>query len=314
MAPPLYFFPAITREQLAPAGKLDRELLITADLAGALADCEAGDCSLMELSGAGPGGHSGTILCALPADQRAPTRLGYYPDFQTWTEVTLEGPEAAGRPLPAAGRSLFVGLDNEHPPGPGCLARKRQIPGYDVELGDGRPWTVPVIRDPKDASRLPSRWTYGPGRKARTTLRAEYRAVWESWGPVVQFFFDPTGSPDLAMGIQEAMDRCLRVLALNYRVGPHEQSLLDLVGPDTWDVILAASVDLPGFRDVYDQVHQQRVQRAEDEQKKTEQAEATTMKNSPATGDGACGRSTPAGPGATASAAPAGGSPGGGGP
>jgi hypothetical protein len=286
MAPPLYFFPAVTREQLLPDGELNRELLRAADLAETLADVRAGDCSILELSGAGPGGHSGAILCALPTSQKAPVRLGFYPDFQTWSEFRLTTSSLTTDHCPLT--TLYVGLDKEHPPTPECLCRKRRIDGYEVALGDGHTWTVPIVRDPRGASRMPSRWTYGPARKATTTLRDEYRAVWETWGPVVDFFFDPGGRTELAMDVQEALDYCLQVLALNYRLGPCEQCLLDLVGPDNWSTVLAASVDLPTFRDVYERVHQQRLQ----QQKKT-------ASPTPPPGKGASASSTPAGPGET---------------
>ena len=77
------------------------------------------ELSVSEITTAGPGVQSGTMLVPLATGQTPPVRLGYKPDFQTWHD---EG-------------EYWLGLDNESPPTPAELARPKQIGGYKMTLG-----------------------------------------------------------------------------------------------------------------------------------------------------------------------------------
>lgn len=243
MAPPLYFFPKLTRAQLAPEGRLSPAIVAQyGDLARTLADVVdlRRDASLAELTGAGPGGHSGSILCALPVDHEPPPRLGYAPQFQTWTRV------ACGL---AAEAELWVGVDTEHPVTAADLRRRKQFNGYEVDVA-GEKWTVPVVRDPQGGSGLPRDFVYDDGGKIQERIKGEYLALWEKFARAVWLFFDPAGPWPWRIDLAEGVDLCLAALALNYRVGRVEQNLLGLIDSDTWVSILAAAVDYPTFRDL----------------------------------------------------------------
>jgi hypothetical protein len=234
MAPPLYFFAKTQAARLAPAGKLARSLLASRGLDQVLADVEGPEhCVVDEIMGAGPGGQSGTILSAMPVAGPVPVRIGYYPEFQTWQEV---------------GENLWMGLDKEYPPTPEDLARRAQFDGYRING-----WLVPVLRDPKGGTHLPSRWRY-QGDEVVEEVRLEYLGLWQRWAEVAGLFFDADAPEAETMPLTRRVDLCLEVLGLNYRVGRFEQNLLDVVEPDNWISILMASVDLPGFRDVFEQV------------------------------------------------------------
>lgn len=244
MAPPLYFFPKLTRGQLAPDGVLSQTLLRSRGLERTF--CDVTDlrrqAAIAELTGPGPGGHSGCLFCALPAAGDPPPRLHYAPEFQTWTEV---GPE------------LYVGTDNEHPITAADLRRKQVFEGYDLELA-GQTWKVPVIRDPEGGTWLPRIFAYDDGGKVVQRIRETYLALWERFARAVWLFFDPEGPWPLRMDLTEATDLCLDALSLNYRVGRIEQNLLGLIDSENWYMILAAAVDYFTHRDVAEAVEAQK--------------------------------------------------------
>ena len=257
MAAPLYFFAKTARSQLAPGGAISAALLARyGDLARTLADLTdlRRDASLAELTGPGPGGQSGCLLCALPVDQEPPPRLHYAPDFQTWK--------------PIGDGSLWVGVDNEHPIVAADLRRKKTFQGYEVELA-GQQWTVPVIRDPEGGTGLPRDFIYGDGGHVEQRIKAAYLSVWEKFSRAVWLFFDPEGPWPLRMDLAEGTDLCLEALALNYRVGRIEQNLLGLIDSETWYMVLAAAVDYPTYRDLAQAVEGQKKTKLQESQNRS---------------------------------------------
>jgi hypothetical protein len=253
MAPPIYFFPAVRLSQILADGRLNRTFLETRGLERTFRDVAdpRRDASLFELTAAGPGGASGTMLCALPVSGDAPPRLGYFPDQQQWTEFREFGqPEHA----------YWVAIDKEHPPTPDDLRRRVTFAGYDVELA-GQQWHVPVIRNPNGGTGLPTTWKVAAGGVVQESIREEWRLLFESFGRAIFLFNDPDGPYPLEIDRAEALELCLDALAVNYRVGLAEQNLLGLIGSETWAVVLAVSVDFPVFADVYRDVETKKKQR-----------------------------------------------------
>lgn len=268
MAPPIYFFPASSKDQLAPGGRLDRDKLRQFGLDRHFGDLGSvtEDASLLELTVAGPGGASGCFLMAIPPGGQVPVRLGFYPDFQDWTEQ--EGME----------KSFWVGLDKEHPPAAADLLRKKTFGGYQLELAGGEVFEVPVIRDPEGGTSLPRDFAIAADGSIEAEVKATYRETWERFAVPVGWLFDPEGPDAIAMDA-DTMSLCLAALAINYRVGRPEQNLLHLVDSENWQSILFAAVDVPTFRDVLVRVC---------EQKKTRDASS-----SPTGGPGSSPGSTP---------------------
>ena len=244
MAPPIYFFPGIQKHQLAPEGKLSSAMLAgCGDLERTFADIAdvRKDASLSELSGPGPGGSSGCLLTALPPIGEPPIRLHYAPDFQVWRQFG----------------KVWVGIDKEHPIRPADLMRKKQFQGYEIELA-GQVWTIPVIRDPQGGTGLPKDWTYDEGGQVVERIKSTYIALWTAFERAAWLFYDADGPWPLAMQLQEAIELCVQALSLNYRFGRIEQNLLGLVDSESWFVILAAAVDEPTHRDVYEAATKQK--------------------------------------------------------
>lgn len=246
MSAPLYFFPGARKGQVTADNRLVRSFLESRGLDRTFRDVGeiSRDCSLFEITGTGPGGHSGVLLCALPTNGDAPDRLGYHPAQQTWEEFREFGqPEHA----------YWVGTDKEHPPTPADLERKTIHGGYKIKLA-GHEWEVPVIRNPAGGTGLPTAWKAGAGGTVTESVRAEWSALFERFGRALWMFHGEDSPYPYAMDRTEALDLCLEAVAVNYRVGLAEQNIMGLIGSESWFPVLAATVDWPTFRDVYEQV------------------------------------------------------------
>jgi hypothetical protein len=170
-------------------------------------------------------------------------RLGYYPEFQEWTEFS------------GTGGPVWVGLDREHPVTAADLARCKQFNGHAIELA-GQQWTVPILRDPLGGTALPRDWMVGEDGQVSEKIKASYVELWDGFASVVDLFYspdDPSPAGAFRLDRSEAMRRCLQVLGLNYRVGRFEQNLLNIIDADNWSSVLAAAVDLWTFWEVYRQ-------------------------------------------------------------
>jgi hypothetical protein len=232
MAAPLYFLPKAEAGQVAPGGTLNRSELANRGLAEAFADVKSTqiDAAMTELAGRGPDGSRGVILCALPTNGSPPRRLGYYPHEQEWT--------AAGD-----GSLLWIGLDPADRPGPACLSRKQRFRGHPVELADGQTWEVPIIRSPSGATSIPRSMGWDQAGAFRMRVKQQYLAAWDESEATAAFFFDPDAPKSLEF--ETVLQRCLQALSINYRLGPLEQSVLDLVDTTNWEEVLGATVDVP---------------------------------------------------------------------
>ena len=268
MAPPLYFFPGIRRNQLLIDGKLVDAILKPRQLSRTFADVTnvQQDAYVDEPPGAGPGGKSGVFLMAMPTSGEKPARVGYYPNQQEWTEF-------------ADGDSgYWVGLDKDQPPTPADIQRKSVFPGYGLTLS-GQVWQIPVIRDPHGGTGLPCDWTLEASGNVAETIQREYRSLWEEFASVVDLFFstDTATPPGLfQLERQDAMARCLQALAVNYRIGRAEQNLLRLVNAETWIPILGATVDVHTFFDLYQSRQQKKIPKPVSDQEHRDESVATS--------------------------------------
>jgi hypothetical protein len=240
MAALLYFLPGVHQGEIAlEAGRLNQRLIAERGLGHVFADCEGvqADCTLSALAGRGPGGQSGVILSALPGTGDAPPRrLGYYPNEQTWHEF--------------AGGKYWIGLDTADRPRPQDLARRQQFPGHWVRLADGQDWLVPIIRKHGGGTNLPCALGWNGTGKFEMKIKAAYRKAWDDSAETARLYWDPQS--DGTIDLEVALLRALDALALNYRVGRAEQSVLELIDTPNWQQVLGATIDWPTIRRAYE--------------------------------------------------------------
>jgi len=198
----------------------------------------------------GPGERPGTLYASHRVD---PAALRYQPQEQTWKPLCFAPGGAIARDAYWIGHAAVL-------PAASDVARAKMIPGRPIELGDGKPWQIPLGRawieeegQPRWTHTLPRREQLGPeGRWQRGEVRGEYRRLWD----LACRWFDqriaaiPAAAVEgqtLTMDFQGLREAAAEVLAVNYRLGPEEISLLNLFDGGCAVKILDALADWETF-------------------------------------------------------------------
>ncbi|MEN0109096.1 MAG: hypothetical protein AAF805_00085 [Planctomycetota bacterium] len=192
------------------------------------------------VTGAGPTGGPGIVLCRNDPDGRPPK---YDSANQTWKNP---GVESEGGP------GWSIGWWNDAEPTARDVRRAKALPGVSVPLRFGGEWTAPVLRAWSDED---ERWH---GRLATTMRRAgggwvvgevvpEYRELWERSERVFQTLAGAAG--ENPMTLTEWYDHACELLQLNYRVSVWELSMLEALTEERCEEIVTGSCDYAAFLD-----------------------------------------------------------------
>lgn len=214
-----YYIPKVEKKDIT------RELLLSYAFAPALKDLLRNDAEFKRIGllnvATNALGPSGCVVVPQPVDQSDVERMGIYPDHQKWHDCG----------------DYQVGFDLEHPPTPQGLLRPRVVSGYDHQLGDENWWTCPVIRWPGNIPNLPQSWSMTNGQLDETIL-PEFVEPWEMSAEIFDIF---SGLREIEK--REAFQYATKCLALNYRLGPVEVSMLGLLTSDNYWHVVKASID-----------------------------------------------------------------------
>jgi len=171
-------------------------------------------------------------------------KAGYYPEDQQWVEAD----------------GFWVGFDATTPK---QLERKKMLTGRAVELA-GHQWQIPIARSfdetgPAWVDRLERYFRYDPkeGKWEWGDVVREYRHVWDNAWRWWELWYHENSKAEHAenehyqapepMGEQELQELAASMLSVNYRVGPLEISLLELLTTSTMRQILDAAADIQAF-------------------------------------------------------------------
>jgi hypothetical protein len=230
MGVPLYYFPRET-----PAA-MTRERLRDSPLADPYRDCLVGpveferSVSIREVHANGPDQGNGVIVAAL-GKHSPQQRVGVYKgiEWHSWNQG-----------------QYWIGLDPLHPVTVDDLARSALIPGYDVRLGE-QTWHVPTVRRGAKFPTLPQTVGFNADGLFEMRLRREWEPIWEQSGKIYDQFFQPGSYP-----FPQIATLCANMLGINYRVGPAESFLLELVDTENWSHIYEAVLDWPLVKEMLD--------------------------------------------------------------
>jgi hypothetical protein len=230
MSQPLYFLPNLRAAQCENVA-LRRAMLKERDLTEVFADVPMVEQSLFDVTGRGPGDKSGCILAYQTPAGDVPTRLGYYPNEQTWTPV-------------GDGSLVWIGIDPSDPPKPADLARRKQYASYGVTCGDGNQWAVPVIRRPDDSTDLPTDMVWDATGRFIEPIKPAYQSFWTEAAEFSAWYYGG-GYLSGQFPAERGVELAIRALSINYRFGRNEQNMLRVVDRDCYEMILSATVDAP---------------------------------------------------------------------
>jgi len=144
---------------------------------------------------------------------------------------------------------VLFGVIGEGMPGPGDLARGRQVDGHWVELGDGHKWLVPCARRFPSGTMLPQSLIMERGVRVGGVVREYVEFSKRAEGLFERLYLGKGSDREDAGGVSfgEAFAICVEALGVNYRVGAAEVSRLELLRTDRLRSVLGAIVDEPSF-------------------------------------------------------------------
>lgn len=188
--------------------------------------------------GIGPDGQPGLLVCQTGL---YPT-FSYHRDQQIWAK--------------RYGSDVWIGFDQAAPPGPEELARRSLLPGREIELADGRKYTVPLLRS-FDAAQLDGPLTYqclldqtlaqdpDTGRLVPGDVLPKYREVWAQAMRIGDSLLGQlTGGKSTAELEDGDLEKFVAaVLSLNYRVQMPELSALGLLTLQNLGAVMRAAID-----------------------------------------------------------------------
>lgn len=174
----------------------------------------------------GPGGASGVVF-SFPAVGR---------------EISLPELAGAAQWSRVPDSEAWVGYDPQKRPRPADLARAEVVRGYWVELGDRQEWLIPVARCYGGGTELPCRFAWDGARWAQAEVKDRYRELYGA----ARMIWDNFGSDeDLLGNLSDKLTVCAWALAVNYRLGPAEISLLGIFDQPSAVRIARALIDWP---------------------------------------------------------------------
>lgn len=147
--------------------------------------------------------------------------------------------------LPGSG--VYVGVDPDQLPTPESLARREQIDGHFVTLGDGCEWLVPVARMISGATPLPRRLAWDGTEWTPGDVMPKYR---ELFGAACRLWEVLSGGDAAELTLSTECDIAATALAINYRIGPAEISLMGLFSTQTEANIAKALIDWPALMEL----------------------------------------------------------------
>lgn len=174
----------------------------------------------------GPGGQAGLI----GGWMQNSLQPAYKPNVQKWCK--------------APGGKFWVGTWDEWPVQPDDLLRNDTAGrAYPIKLEDGNDWMIPVARW------LPHRWGMDDSGKCCRVPAPGYAEFCLEAEKLYQRFVE-AAQIDGPMLIETEWDYVCDALAMNYRIAPAIVSVLGLVGDDSGPMILAATIEWSGIKDV----------------------------------------------------------------
>lgn len=157
-------------------------------------------------------------------------------ETQEWRKITTRAPDQ---------REVWLGWHREDPPTPEALVRKKLIRGWEMPMGDGRKWHIPLvsrfdIESRQRVSALPSAYDLDPeGRLVSGPPLAAHQWLWDA----------TAAAWDSMVAGEDVSDQSLlltagAILSANYYLHAMEAIVMKAFTPDQSPVgIVALAID-----------------------------------------------------------------------
>lgn len=246
-----YFLPNVEAKELFIGERLQHEVIKqrSEKLAFLLNDCNStADVAPFDVT-RGPGGLSGCVLYPLAPQEKTPPRGAMYDQAkQTWRMV-------------GKARVWGIGYNNDSPPTPVCLTRRKQVAGTPIPDARGNVWVIPTLRaESNPRGRLTASFSWNEDDQPVVGVDRRHRELWEDsarvWDMLEANAPDGLGMIADTFSVEEdqfLFDFVVRCLGVNYRVNNAVLATLDRIYPDflhqdAASLMLNAAVDMFMYR------------------------------------------------------------------
>lgn len=167
-------------------------------------------------------------------------KIGFYSESQVWTNIPNDQGEAT---------NFWIGYYREFRPTPKDLEKKEIVPGYELELGDGNLWTIPVARRFMEGCLLPKAESMLVQGVVSYTLLGKYLALQKIAEQLfVHYHLDINQEikkeENFLTTDADFFNACCLVLSTNYNIDYREVSILHLLTTDNKVALLQSVIDM----------------------------------------------------------------------
>ncbi|PCJ55322.1 MAG: hypothetical protein COA79_21000 [Planctomycetota bacterium] len=137
-------------------------------------------------------------------------------------------------------------IEKNDPPKPEDFIKDNLISGYEVELGDGNKWLLPIARKLNQGSQLPSTMHYISEGRYELQPMEEYLPLSEIAEKVEEDLMVVFGMSDNELNyssLPTIYEACFKIISTNYNLSATEISLLKLVTTTNFQEITRALID-----------------------------------------------------------------------
>jgi len=203
----------------------------------------------------GPGGKSGLLMTWRTGDPAVDPRLMMHDRLEWKPAVRIDHPELGE----LKAKRYWIGIDLDNPIKPSDLARKNQVRGLNITLGDGMTYAVPTI------SRFPNSYQLADGGEIKRVVKEQYAEFYRLGMSVAADVLDEFEKvetirdrvPDIddysiEVTAVDGLRLIAAAIALNYRLNWELVYLLGLLDESTAAMALMAFCELQEIRETID--------------------------------------------------------------
>lgn len=135
---------------------------------------------------------------------------------------------------------IKIGWETAAPPTAEVLARYPQVIGYQL-TASGTVWTIPLARSPRGISNIPQDFVWNESGDPVACRRADFDWLWDLSGEVWDYWHTDKGNE---LGESWLAKAALRILQVNYFIGPAELNAFRSMGRPVMDQMSVAAISL----------------------------------------------------------------------
>lgn len=178
----------------------------------------------------GPSGEAGCVCAFERENSGIEYRVYLSKEQQTWRKCE--------------GGKFWLGYWNDAKPTPGNLERNEKILSYNVKMGDGNMWLLPIALAYDGGDNLPKQAGWGEDGTVIREILPRYLEFSHKVHILADSYYE---SGTWGISENEQLEYAVQSISLNYHVGKYELTALGVFSPESMTVLctLLALIDQP---------------------------------------------------------------------